>query len=75
MAEQFSDMVTNVRLKLEDVLEGEDMGDDLALPRVISTITGVEEASVDRHERVVEVALQASVSVGVDDLEGVWVGD
>ena len=51
------------------------MGDDLALPRVILPIAGVEEASVDGHERVVEVALQASVSVGVDDLEGIWVGD
>lgn len=51
------------------------MRDDLALPRVISPITGVEEPSVDGDEGVVEVALQASVSVSVDDLEGVWVGD
>ena len=28
------------------------MGDDLALPRVILPIAGVEEASVDGHERV-----------------------
>jgi hypothetical protein len=42
---------------------------------VIDPIAGVEEASVDGHERVVKVALQGSVSVGVDDLEGVWVGD
>ena len=68
-------MQANVRFKLEDALEGEDVRDDLALPCVIGPITGVEEASVDGHERVVKVALQGSVSVGVDNLEGVWVGD
>jgi len=68
-------MQTNVRFELKDALEGEDVRDDLALPCVIGPITGVEEASVYGHERVIKVALQASVSVGVDDLEGVWVCD
>lgn len=75
MPEQVSDMQTNVRFELEHVLEGEDVRDDLALPCVIGPNTGIEESSVDGHERVVEIALQASVPVGVDDLEGVWVGD
>ena len=61
-------MLTNVGLKLEDALEGEDVRDDLALPRVILPIAGVEETSVDGHERIVEIALQASISMGVDDL-------
>ena len=68
-------MQTNVRLELEHALEGEDMRDDLAFPCVIGPIAGIEKASVDGHECVVEIALQASVPVSVDDLEGVWVGD
>ena len=68
-------MQTNARLELEHALEGEDVRDDLAFPRVVVPIAGVEETSVEGHECVVEVALQASVSVGIDDLEGVWVGD
>ena len=40
-------METNVRLKLKHVLQGEDVRDDLALSRVIGSVTGVEEASVD----------------------------
>jgi hypothetical protein len=40
-------MHTDVRLKLEDALEGEDVRDDLALSRVIGTVPGVEKASVN----------------------------
>ena len=68
-------MLANVGLKLEDALEGEDVGNDLALPRVILSIAGVEDTSVEGHKSIVEIALQTSVSMGVDDLEGVWVGD
>ena len=68
-------MQTDVRFELEHILEGENVRDDLALSRVVGPVAGVEEASVDGHERVVEVALQTSVSVGVDDLERVRVGD
>ena len=68
-------MQTNVRFELEDALEREDVRDDLALPGVIGPIAGIEETSVDGHERVVKIALQGSVSVSVDDLEGVWIGD
>lgn len=75
MSEQLSNVLTNVRLEFEDALEGENVRDDLALPCVIDSIAGVEEASVDGHECVVKVALQRPVSVGVDGLECVWVGD
>ena len=51
------------------------MRDDLAFPGVVSSITGVEETSVDGDKCVIEIALQTSVPVGVDDLESVWVGD
>ena len=68
-------MQANVRFKLEHALEGEDVRDDLAFPCVIGPIAGIEKSSVDGHECVVEVALQASVPVGIDGLECVWVGD
>ena len=68
-------MLTDIRLELEHVLEGEDIGDDLALSCMIDPITSIEESSVNRHKCIVEVALQTSVSVGIDNLEGVWVGD
>ena len=68
-------MKTDVRFEFEHALEGEDVGDDLAFPCVVDATTGVEQSAVDGHERVVEVALQGSVAVGVDDLEGVRVGD
>jgi len=68
-------MQTDIRLELQHILEGKYMRDDLALSRVIGPIAGVEEASVDGHKRIVKVALRASVSVGVDDLEGVWIGN
>jgi hypothetical protein len=75
LSEQFSHMQTNVRLELEHALLGEDVRDNFALSGVIVPIAGVEEAAVEGHERVIKVALQASVSVGVDGLEGVWVGN
>ena len=68
-------MQTDVRFEFEDALEGEDVRDDLAFSRMVGPITGVEQPSVDGHECVVEIALQASVPVGIDDLEGVWVCD
>jgi hypothetical protein len=75
LSKQFFNIQTDVRFELEDALEGEDVRDNLALLCVIDPIAGVEKASVDGHERVVEITLQGSVPVGVDDLEGVWVGD
>jgi len=68
-------MQANVRFELEHALEGEDVRDDLAFPGVIGPIAGIEQSSVDGHECVVEIALQASVPVGIDDLEGIRVGD
>jgi hypothetical protein len=53
----------DVGFKLKLVVEGEDVRDDLALSGVIGC-GSPEQASVDGHERVVEVALQGSVSVG-----------
>ena len=75
LSQQFSDVQSNVRLKLEHALEGVGVRDNLAFPCVISSITSVEEGRVDRDKCVVEIALQISISVGVDDLEGIWVGD
>ena len=75
LAQQFCYMKPNVRLKLEYALEGEDVRYDLAFPGVIGSITGVEETSVDDDKCVIEIAFQDSVSMGVDDLEGIRVGD
>jgi len=33
------------------------MGDDLALARMLSSISGTEESPVDRNKRVIELAL------------------
>ena len=77
MSEQFHNMLTDVRFELEYVLEREDVGDDLALSCMIGSITGIEDAEplVDGRECIVEIALQSSVPMGVDNLEGVWIGD
>ena len=68
-------MQSNVRLKLEYALEGVGLRDDLAFPCVIESITGVEDSPVDGEKCVIEIALQTSVPLGVDDLESIWVGD
>ena len=68
-------MKPNVRLKLEDALEGEDVRNNLALPGMVISVAGVEETPMDGDKCIVEIALQTSVSMGVDDLEGIWVGD
>jgi len=68
-------MQANVRFELEHALEGEDVRDDLAFPCVIGPIASIEKSSVDRDECVIEITLQASIPVSVDDLEGVWVRD
>ena len=75
LSEQFHNMLTDVRFELEYALEGEDVGDDLALSCMIGSITGSEDVGVDGREYVVEIALQSSVPMGVDDLEGIWIGD
>jgi len=68
-------MQANVRFELEHALQGEDVRDDLAFPCVFGSIAGTENCSVDDHECVIEIALQAPVPVGVDDFEGAWVRD
>ena len=68
-------MKPNVRLKLEHALEGEDVRHDLAFPGVIGSIAGVEETSVDDDKCIIEIAFQDSVSMSVDDLESIRVGD
>jgi len=68
-------MLTDIRFELQYALEREDVRNNLALSRMLGPVTSVEEASVDGHECVVEVALQGSVPMSIDDLEGVWVGD
>ena len=68
-------MQLNARLKLECALEGEDMRTDLALPGVVSSITGIEGISVDGEEGAVVVTLQTPALVSVNDLKIVWVGD
>ena len=64
-----------MRLELKDVLLGEHMCNDLALARVGSTVTGVEEARRDRNEGIVELGLEGTVSVAVDRVQGIWVSD
>ena len=68
-------MLADIRFELEHVLEGEDMRDNLPLSRVNGPFTSAEEPPVDGYERVVKTALQAPVTVCVNDLEGVWVCD
>ena len=70
-------MLTDVGFELQYALWREGIGDDLALSCVVGPITGIEDAEslADGHERVVEIALQTSVPMSVDDSKGVWVGD
>ena len=56
---------------LEDVLEGETVGDDLAFPFMIDPIAGAEGVWASGDCRVVEVGFQASGSMTMNDFEGV----
>ena len=51
LPEEHSQVLADVRLKIEDVLPREDVGDDLA--RMLQARAGVEQAALDGHERVV----------------------
>jgi hypothetical protein len=51
------------------------MADNLAFSCMGSTIAGVEEATSDRDECIIEVGLAGPVSVGVDNLKSRGVGD
>lgn len=46
----------------------------LALASVLSAITSVEQSTVQTDESIVEVGLQATVSVSVDGVQGSRVG-
>jgi len=61
-------VAVNVGLELKNRLDGEGVRDDLALARVLSSVSGVEETSADADEGVIEVAAkggQNSVATGL----------
>src|SRR5262245_10656583 len=59
-----------IRLKLQNAFRREDMADDFTFSCMGSTITGVEEATLDRYECIVKVGLAGPIFMGVDDLKG-----
>ncbi len=61
--------MANVRFELADRLLGEDMGNDLAFARMVDTIASVEDASLDGHERIIELRLERAVAMGINDRE------
>lgn len=75
LLEEHREMGADMGLELEDALLREDVGDDLALARMLGARAGVEEPTLDGHERVIEVGLEGSGAVPVHDLERVGVGD
>ena len=75
LPEEVREVHADVRLEFENVLLREDVGDDLALARVLHARTRVEEAALDGHERVVEVRLERARAVPVHDLERIRVRD
>lgn len=62
-------VVANVRFKFANGLLREDMGNDLALARMVDAIASVEDASFDGHKGIIEFRLERSVAVGVNDRE------
>jgi hypothetical protein len=57
LLDERSDVVSNIGLKLEDIFLRKDMGNDLALPCVCSTVSGVEQASGDGDKGIIKVGL------------------
>ena len=75
MLDERSDVVSDIGLKLEDVLLRKYMGNDLALAGVCITVSGVEQATGDGDKGVIKVGLQRATAVGVNDLERRGIGN
>lgn len=56
----------HVWLELTNGLDGERVGDNLALTRVLSTIPHIEHAAVDADKGVVEGGFEKAIAVTVD---------
>ena len=65
----------NVGLELEYGFLGEDVRDDFAFTGVFGAGAGVEEAAGDGDEGVVEVGLESTITMSINDLQGLRVGD
>lgn len=73
--DKLSDIASEVRLKFQDTFLRKDMGYDLPLPRVLGSITGIEEPAVDRDKGIIEVRFERSRAMTVDSIQGLWVSD
>ena len=54
LVNQLPNIETNLRFELHDRLLGEDVGDNLALACMLCAIAGVEDASANGDEGIVE---------------------
>lgn len=75
LLQELIDVKASDRLELQDTLLGEYMRDDFALTRVVGTVPGVEQTSVNGYEGVIKYRFERAISVGVDDLQGAWISD
>lgn len=57
LADEELEVAVDVGLELGDGFGGEGVGDNLALASVFGAVAGVEEASLDAYEGIVEVAV------------------
>ena len=55
MLEQVAHVMSDVWLKLQHILLGKDMGHDFPLTSVFWTRTRIEEATLHRDKRVIEI--------------------
>ena len=72
---QLKNMTLEVGLKLEDILLGENVRNNLAFTRMLGAITRIEHAASYRDEGIIKVGFQGTVSVTVDGVQGLRVGN
>jgi hypothetical protein len=57
LLDERSKVAFNIGLELEDAFLRKDMGNDLALARVCSTVSGIEQATGDGNEGIIKIGL------------------
>jgi len=75
LMEELANVHSDLRLKGDNTLLGEDVGDDFALAGVFTPIPDIEETALNRDESIVEFRLECSISMTVDGVERYRVGD
>jgi hypothetical protein len=73
--DELKNMTLEVGLKLKNILLGENVRNNFAFTCMFGAITGVEHAASYRDEGIIKVGFQSTVSVTVDGVQGLRVGD